>query len=225
MRNVSSFVRVFILLIAAFALAAAPAMAQEEEGSSGVSCDPESPSAGSTTDCTAEGLAPNSDFQWTAEFTDGSTEEGEGTADMVGTGTFTVQIPESAPLGGYQVTVTGEDPEGNEYEESHQGLITPSGGEDGGDDGGDDAGDDSGDTGGDDGGDTGGDDFGDDGDDFGEEEGQSDFTTTDETPEGGVATGAGGTAGSSPLLPILLVIGLAAVAGTLGYRRWATHRS
>lgn len=223
MRTVSQLVRVFVLLIAAFALAAAPAVAQEgEESSSGVTCDPENPSAGSTTECTAEGLMPNSPFTWTAEFTDGSTEEGEGEADMAGSGTFTVQIPESTPVGGYQVTVTGEDPDGNEYQESHQGLIAPSGGEDGGDDGGDDSGDDSGDDGDDsgtDGGDTGG-------DDFGEEEGEGSFTTSEDTPQGGVATGAGGTADGSPLAALLVgLFALAAVAGTVAYRRRTATRA
>lgn len=219
MRTVSQLVRVFVLLIAAFALAAAPAVAQEGEGSSsGVTCDPESPSAGSTTECTAEGLAPSTAFQWTAEFTDGSTEEGEGEADMGGIGTFTVQIPESTPVGGYQVTVTGEDPEGNAYEESHQGLISPSGGEEEPEDEG------SGDEGDEEGGDEGQDGSG--GDDFSEEEGQSDFTTTDETPEGGVATGAGGTAGGSALPGLLVgLFALAAVAGTVLYRRRTATRT
>lgn len=215
-RSASQLVRVFILLIAALALAAAPAVAQEdggdEEGSeAGVTCDPENPEAGSTTDCEATGLMGGSPFEWTAEFTDGSTEEGQGTADFDGVGTFTVQIPDSAPIGGYQVTVTGKDAEGEDYEESHEGLIVPGGGEDdGGDDGGEDAGDE-------------GDDQGDDGqadDDFGEEEGEAGFTGSDDTPQGGVATGAGGTADGSPLVPILVaLLAVGAVIGTVLYRR------
>lgn len=218
MRTVSQLVRVFVLLIAAVALAAAPAVAQEGEGSSaGVTCDPENPSAGSTTECTAEGLAPNSPFTWTAEFTDGSTEEGEGEADMGGIGTFTVQIPESTPVGGYQVTVTGEDPEGNEYQENHQGLIAPSGGEEEPEEEGSE------DEGGEEGGDEGQDGSG---DDFSEEEGESSFTTTEDTPQGGVATGAGGTAGGSPLAGLLVgLFALTAVAGTVLYRRRTATRA
>lgn len=226
MRTVSKLVRVFVLLIAAFALAAAPAVAQEgEESSSGVTCDPENPSAGSTTQCTAEGLMPSSPFEWTAEFTDGSTAEGKGEANLGGTGNFTVEIPESTPVGGYQVTVTGENPEGEEYEESHQGLIAPSGGEDGGDDGGEDGGDDGGQDGGDDGGQDGGtDDSG--SDDFGEEEGEGSFTTSEDTPQGGVATGAGGTAGGSPVVPLLVgLFALAALVGTVLYRRRTAARA
>lgn len=218
MRTVSKLVRVFILLIAAFVLAAAPAVAQEgEESSSGVTCDPENPSAGSTTDCTANGLMPNSEFQWTAEFTDGSTQEGKGEADMAGTGTFTVQIPGSTPLGGYQVTVTGEDPEGSEYQETHRGLITPSGGEeepeeDGSEGEGDQEGGDEGQDGS--------------GDDFSEEEGEAGFTTSEDTPQGGVATGAGGTAGGSPVAPLLIgLFALAAVGGTVLYRRRTATRT
>lgn len=212
MRSGTQVIRLFVLVIAAFALAAAPAVAQEEgeESSGGVSCQPENPEAGGTMDCTAEGLAPNSTFKWTAEFTDGTTEEGEGEAGIAGTGTFTVTVPDSIPAGGYQVTVTGKSPDGGEYEESQEGLYGTGGGEDEPDDGGDDGGEDGGDDGTDDG-----------GDDFSEEEGESGFTTTsDDTPQGGVATGAGGTAGSSPVLPILLVIGLAALIATVGYRRW-----
>lgn len=109
-------------------LIAAPATAQEpppdDTGSDGVTCEPANPSPASTTDCTASGLAPDSAFDWTAQFTDGSTSEGTGTADTAGIGTFVLEIPD-VPAGGYQVTVTGTASDDTEYSESAQGLIAP----------------------------------------------------------------------------------------------------
>lgn len=205
--------RLGLATFAALALAAVPAAAQEgEQQESGVSCDPANPPAGSQTDCTAQGLMPNSEGQWTAEFTDGSSQEGVACADISGAAMFTVAIPGTTPVGGYQVTVTGQTPEGEEYEEVHRGLITPGGGssEQPSEQPSEPAGScpTSTDTGGGAGG--GGTTGGDGGDSFGAP-----------APQGGIDTGLGGTAdrGTSPWLPAGIVAALAAL-GAVVRRSW-----
>lgn len=201
MARAMRYARLAAIVFAALALAAAPAVAQEEspEEESGVTCDPENPPAGSTTTCTASGLQPASAFQWIAQFTDGSESEGEGTADVTGAGTFEVEIPDSAPIGGYQVTVTGTSAEGEEYEESHEGLIVPS------------AGPSASETG-----------------SPGEEESPGGEESEPEAggspmgaPAGGVATGGGGTAGGGPGVLAMLggLLGIGLVTGLILRRR------
>lgn len=101
-----------------------PAAAQPVGGSSPVSCEPADPQPGETTSCTAEGLEPSSAFTWTAEFADGSSQAGDGTADAEGVGTFEVPVPEGEEAEGeYTVTVSGTSAEGEPYEEQHQGTV------------------------------------------------------------------------------------------------------
>ncbi|MGH3440888.1 MAG: hypothetical protein ACRDUY_02370 [Nitriliruptorales bacterium] len=204
MATAMRFARLAGYVFAALALAAAPAIAQEESPSeeeqqeAGVECDPGNAPAGSTTTCAATGLQPMSPFQWTAQFTDGSTAEGEGEADVSGTGAFEVEIADSAPVGGYEVTVTGTSAEGEDYEESHQGLIVPAGG--GGESESPSPGEEESPA------------------DEGQEEPEA---GAQQPPAGGVATGGGGTAGGGPgvlaLLGGLLAIGL--VTGLMFRRR------
>lgn len=203
MATAMRYARFVGFVFAVLALAAAPAIAQEESPSeeeqqeAGVECDPANPPAGGTTTCTATGLQPMSPFQWTASFTDGSEAEGEGEADATGTGTFEVEIPDSAPIGGYEVTVTGTSETGEEYEESHQGLVVPGGGDDSESPSPED---------------------GEESPDDGQQEPGG---GAEEPPAGGVATGGGGTAGGGPgvlaLLGGLLAIGL--VTGLMFRRR------
>lgn len=212
-------------LLSAAALAtlivAAPAAAQEppeEESGPGVSCEPANPAPGSTTTCTATGLAASSAFEWAAQFTDNSTAEGNGTADANGAGTFTVDIPDT-PIGGYQVTVTGTAAEGGDYSQSHQGAIAPGGegGEPAPPEGApeDPAAPDAPEeepAPGDDGGDT---------------QPAPDAASTQpaptgvsNVPSGGVATGAGGTADPGNAIPLVgLTALLLAVAGHVAFRR------
>lgn len=101
-----------------------PAAAQSLPGSSPVTCDPADPDPGTTTSCTAEGLAPDSAFTWQASFADGSSEAGDGTADGEGTGNFEVPVPAGEEAeGDYTVTVTGTSAEGEPYEEQHEGTV------------------------------------------------------------------------------------------------------
>ncbi|MBW3659947.1 MAG: hypothetical protein KY457_15010 [Actinobacteria bacterium] len=101
-----------------------PAAAQPVGGGGPVSCDPADPAPGETTTCTAEGLEPDSAYTWRAEFADGSTPSGDGTADGDGVGTFDVTAPEGEEAEGeYTVTVTGTSSEGEPYEEKHEGTV------------------------------------------------------------------------------------------------------
>lgn len=212
-RALTSTIRPALLLIAAamFALMTAtmPALAQEAEP--GLDC-PDQAEAGGTIDCTFTGMQAGSAFQWEAEFTDGSTEAGEGAADMTGSATFTVEVPETTPVGAFQVTASGTDPEGEEFEESHQGLIAPGGGDEGeGDEGGSEEG----------------------GAEEGEDDGSGDdpaFGGEDQVspaPDGGVATGLGAEGEGTNVALAAVLAALIASAVAAGLRRetaLARHR-
>ncbi len=210
MRTARTTFRLLLLTFAAFALAMAPAVAQDEGEGAGLDC-PDQAEAGSTIECTATGLQANSAFQWVAEFTDGSSEEGEGTADMTGTGTFTVEVPDTTPIGGFQVTVTGTDAEGADYEETHRGLIAPGGGGDGEEGGGEDDGADS----------PPGEEEQDGTDDGGQSFGGGDDQVS-HAPAGSVAAGIGAESPVRALeLPALLLAGLVLVGSVHALRREA----
>lgn len=208
---------VALLAVASLVITAAPASAQVPGAGGPVSCEPANPEPGGQTECTAEGLEADSDYQWTAEFSGGTTESGDGTADADGVGTFTVDVPDEE--GEYTVTVTGTGEDGEAYEESFTGEV---GGGEGGlplplpddsespseepsDGGTESEGEDDG-TGSDDG-TSGGDD------------------QVSPVPSGGVATGMGGMADDGPdaltVLAVLLVLGTA--AGVALRRRRTDH--
>lgn len=194
-----------------------PAAAQEppSESGPGVTCEPANPAPGGTTTCTATGLAATSPFEWSAQFTDGSTADGNGAADANGTGTFTVDVPD-VPVGGYQVTVTGTAAEGGDYSESTQGAIAPAGegGEPAPPEGApeDPAAPDA---------PTGEEPApGDDGEAQPAPDAQPAASDVSTVPTGGVAAGAGGTAGTSSTLPLVALTALLlAAAGHVAYRR------
>lgn len=205
-RALMSTIRPALLLIAAatFALmtATVPALAQEAEP--GLDC-PDRAEAGGTIDCTFTGMQAGSAFQWEAEFTDGSTEAGEGTADMTGSATFTVEVPETTPVGAFQVTASGTDPEGQEFEESHQGLIAPGGGDEGeGDEGG--------------GSDEGGAEEGED-DGSGDDPGFGGEDQVSPAPDGGVAAGLGAEGEGTNVALAAVLAALIASGVAAGLRR------
>lgn len=132
MRIVKDTWQVVVVLAAALVLAITPAAAQEE---SGVSCEPAQ--TGETMRCTATGLDADGGADWTATFGEGLeddpvVEEGTVTADGDGVAEFDVEVPEDTQPGEpYEVRVTGTDAEGNDYDESTQGLVAPADGGDG----------------------------------------------------------------------------------------------
>lgn len=181
MGTITRSLRLLALLAAALMIAAVPALAEEHEeeeegGSTGVTCEPSTPSPGEEMTCTAEGLEPGSAFQWEANFLDGTEEAGEGTASLDESGMFIVEVPET-PANGYQVSVTGTAADGEEYDESTEGIVGPFGG-------GDDDDSENGDE--EEGGDP---EEGDDEDGFGDDDGQ-----VSPAPDGAVAAGLGGAA-------------------------------
>jgi hypothetical protein len=194
-------------------LIAAPATAQEppEEDADGVTCEPANPAPASTTDCTASGLAPSSAFEWSAQFTDGSTSEGTGTADTAGIGTFMLEVPD-VPTGAYQLSVTGTASDDSDYDEGTQGLIVPAS-EDAPSPPEEDAPED-----------DGGNEEPPPGDDGSGVQPAPDTGTdtsgqVSSAPAGGVATGAGGTAGDGSTLPLVALTALLlAIAGHVVFR-------
>lgn len=188
-------------------LSAAAAFAQLPIGGGGVSCDPADPDPGTTTDCTAEGLEADSDFQWTAEFAGGTTVSGDGTADAEGVGTFTVDVPDEE--GEYTVTVTGTAEGGEPYEQTHTGTVGGASPLDGILPGETESPTEESTEGG--------------GESPDEETSPTPESQVSPVPEGGVATGAGGDSGSPALAVVIGLLALAGVGGTALLAR--THLS
>lgn len=210
---------VAVLAVASLVITAAPASAQVPTGEEPLTCDPANPEPGSQTECTAQGLEAESDFQWTAEFAEGTEESGDGTADADGVGTFTVDVPDEE--GEYTVTVTGTAEDGEAYEETFTGEV--GGGEGGlpiGLPGEEDPSEEPTEDGSESEGEGDNEGFG--SSDDGTSGGDDQVATA---PSGGVATGMGGMAddGSSALMLVALLLVLGTGAATIAVRRRVEH--